>query len=199
MEEDEFEGSRHAVSDPADESPPQAIPAFRRMLNYMELDPILEEEGLSAKEGYTYQEKLASTQSVLQLINKTLIALFGSFFALKLMQLALFVMQHHADNPHFIGFFVATAALALALLLAAAAAVHFTKRRDFYSGLKRVYLLSFAVVALEVAFIIVSAVQTFREVTPRLHEEAQEGEREPSLLLGGPLIIGIAALCTPSW
>ena len=51
----------------------------------MELDPILEEEGLSVKEGYTYQEKLASTQSVLQLINKALIALFGFFFSLKLM------------------------------------------------------------------------------------------------------------------
>ena len=50
----------------------------------MELDPILEEEGLSAKEGYTYEEKLHSTQSVLQLLNKALLALTGFLFTLKL-------------------------------------------------------------------------------------------------------------------
>ena len=86
MEDDGSPITPRSHKDPNDEGvSPESYPAYRRMLNYMELDPILEEEGLSVKEGYTYQEKLASTQSVLQLINKALIALFGFFFSLKLM------------------------------------------------------------------------------------------------------------------
>ena len=176
---------------PLDE--PHAHPAYRRLLNYMELDPILEEEGLSAREGYTYDEKLHSTKAVLQMLNKALLVLTGFLFTLKLAQLALFALAHHSENPKLFGYFVGGALLALGLLVASGAAVLLTRSSDFQSALRSVYAVSWVLVLLEVAFIIVSAVHTFKAALPSNHESSGEGDSEPSLLLEGPMIIAVAA------
>ena len=78
------------------------------------------------------------------------------------------------------------------MLVVAGAAVLLNRASNFQNALRSVYIVSWALVVLEIAFIALSAVHTFKEVMP--HNNETNGEQsEPSLLLQGPLIIAVAA------